>query len=462
MEGVETVEVRVRLSIARIMEIDIVGQTFTVEFQLEASWLDDSLAGKAADSESSEYDEYIIDVCATKWSQPDGVRILGSDKHFFSPMIRFRNSIELTEMEEWGQVFPKEKTGIVCYRMKTRGKFQQNMDLHSFPVDTQDLIIILSSGHEANTMNPSINEPTDRRYAFKRVELRQNLSGKYRSFANVRSFTFGNEYDLQEGIKFTQGVTAKDESASLRQYPTLSMAVVVTRKVGYWAFNVVLPLYLITSVSCASFAVPPEEVADRCSITMTMMLTTVAYKYLISDRLPTISYLTLIDQYVLVNMLLQVAFIIIIVVQGGIANTGNYAANSQPYQIRFVVFLTVIWTIFHVALVMGIWLWKLRRATVSSTVSNKLWVRALRPEANMHTLLLDLKTAQNFLFQRQSNHNPTLSKSLQKINSLLRNGASYGIGSTTIEDKCDEKLAVTIKRWVWREAGRQCTGEGIH
>jgi succinate dehydrogenase/fumarate reductase cytochrome b subunit len=456
---IETIEVRIRLSLSRIMEIDIVGQSFTVEFQLEASWLDAAFAGRQQLSSDDEYDEQVIDRMSTIWTQPDGLRVIGSDKKYFSPMILFRNSIELSDLEEWGQIFPRESFGIVCYRVKTRGKFQQCMDLHSFPLDTQDLKIVLTSGHEANSLNPSINEPTDKRYAYKRVELVQNLSGKYRSFTNSRNFTFGNEYEMQEGVKFVPGITAKDESASLRQYPTLSMAAVVHRKIGYWVYNVVIPLYLITAVSCASFAVPPEDVADRCSITMTMMLTTVAYKYLISDRLPTISYLTLIDLYVLVNMLLQVLFIVLIVVQAGIADVDSVPANSQPNQIRFVILLIVIWSLFHIILAVAVWIHKTRSGSNHAMMGNKLWVRALKKEATMQTLYEDFHAARHFLTHSTNHHGhgARMSSSLK----LMSKGVTFSMLDKLPHHELPTPgsgdagcgLALSIHHWNWADAG---------
>ena len=55
----------------------------------------------------------------------------------------------------------------------------------------------------------------------------------------------------------------------------------------------------MTSSSFASYGVKPEELSDRCSITVTSLLAMVAFKYIISSKLPDINYPTLIDYYVL-------------------------------------------------------------------------------------------------------------------------------------------------------------------
>ena len=50
---------------------------------------------------------------------------------------------------------------------------------------------------------------------------------------------------------------------------------------------------LIVLLSFTSFAVSPDEPADRLSVTLTLLLTAVAFKFVVSQSLPTISYLTL-------------------------------------------------------------------------------------------------------------------------------------------------------------------------
>ena len=70
----------------------------------------------------------------------------------------------------------------------------------------------------------------------------------------------------------------------------------VERRAGYWVFNVLQPLFIVTTSMFASYAFSPDEFSDRCSITLTTLLAMVAFKYVISEKLPNISYATLIDK----------------------------------------------------------------------------------------------------------------------------------------------------------------------
>lgn len=51
--------------------------------------------------------------------------------------------------------------------------------------------------------------------------------------------------------------------------------------------------FLIDMLSFCSFSVDVSEPSDRLSVTLTLLLTAVAFKFVVSQSLPTISYLTL-------------------------------------------------------------------------------------------------------------------------------------------------------------------------
>ena len=51
--------------------------------------------------------------------------------------------------------------------------------------------------------------------------------------------------------------------------------------------------FLIDILSFCSFSVDISSPSDRLSVTLTLLLTAVTFKFVVSQRLPTISYLTL-------------------------------------------------------------------------------------------------------------------------------------------------------------------------
>ena len=343
-------EVRIRITIRRVLAIDIPAQTFAAEFFIEASWLSKEEGIYAADVKPDD---------ANSNYEAGQMRIKGSDKNFFNPQLCFRNLVEWRGdgMSSWSAIYPtpEKKEAVVCFRVTGKAEFQEQMELENFPLDIQALSIKISSGFEAPAnLVDALNVRTDPSYKRPSVRLVPNCSPKYRSIVNLKNFVLSNEYDLHPTMKMTQSVTDSTESASGVQYSVLDASVCVTRRAGFWVMNVVFPIFLITLTNAASYTVPPTEVADRCSISLTLMLTTVAYKYIIADKLPAISYLTLIDKYVLLCLCIQVMFVLWYAIVGGIVINAEKAGNSgdpmfDPYRypLTSMFWSLVVWGGFH-------------------------------------------------------------------------------------------------------------------
>jgi hypothetical protein len=60
---------------------------------------------------------------------------------------------------------------------------------------------------------------------------------------------------------------------------------------------------MISLLSLLVFAVPEEDLADKISIVLTLLLTSVAFKFVIGDKLPRVNYTHFMDAFVSNNML---------------------------------------------------------------------------------------------------------------------------------------------------------------
>ena len=99
-----------------------------------------------------------------------------------------------------------------------------------------------------------------------------------------------------------------EESSGIR-YPYLDMSMRVKRYPWNWFFNCVLPLFIIQGSLISSYAIT-SGFQDRAGVSITLLLAIVAFKYVVSEKLPTISYLTLIDMYVLGSFLINAMVIL--------------------------------------------------------------------------------------------------------------------------------------------------------
>lgn len=73
----------------------------------------------------------------------------------------------------------------------------------------------------------------------------------------------------------------------------------VQRLAGFYIQNVVCMMFALSILSLSSFAVDINDNGSRISINVTLILTVVAFKFVLAGTLPKVPYNTLIDYYIL-------------------------------------------------------------------------------------------------------------------------------------------------------------------
>ena len=81
--------------------------------------------------------------------------------------------------------------------------------------------------------------------------------------------------------------------------PLLTYEFLLVRKNSWFVFNQMILMSVIASLSFVAYGVPLSDLADRCSITLSLLLTIVAQKLSLVDSLPKLSYLTFLDKYII-------------------------------------------------------------------------------------------------------------------------------------------------------------------
>eukprot|EP00966_Prymnesium_polylepis_P155907 3602469-Prymnesium_polylepis.1 len=73
-----------------------------------------------------------------------------------------------------------------------------------------------------------------------------------------------------------------------------------------------MPIFCVTSFSCACFFVPPSEAAMSSMLNLTLMLVLTIATYIkhVSDVVPKLSYQTLLDTYCVLSMLMLAAVVV--------------------------------------------------------------------------------------------------------------------------------------------------------
>ena len=109
-------------------------------------------------------------------------------------------------------------------------------------------------------------------------------------------------------------------------YPGLRFVLCVHRRPGYYIVNVVVPTGLIVLLCACQYQIAAEDVADRMSVSLTLLLTTIAFKLVTSSMLPAVAYLTLLDRYVSLCSLLNFLAVLAAAVAGNFVATFDRVA----------------------------------------------------------------------------------------------------------------------------------------
>ena len=327
-------EVRFRVKFYKIAKIDLLQHSFTTDFFIEASWVDDLLPRETKTLCS-----------ADRWEHQFPYRQVDDPSLRWTPRLQFTNKVKLWDREDWystyatdasGQLLPKSDGVVVCYKMRARGTFHTQFHIRDFPFDAQDLAIVFNScfhidraaaigltgttprprerprslsdcradsRSDADLMTPSSDTtgPNHRKY---NVRLVKNTNPKYASVVPTENnFFLGEEYYLDNAIHAYEKHSEPEMSSSGLEYPLLVVACRIQRKPHFFFMNAVLPMFLFVLLGFPTLLLDPSELSDRLGLILTLLLTATAYKTYIVSELPKLSYSTWLDRYMIVCIL---------------------------------------------------------------------------------------------------------------------------------------------------------------
>lgn len=299
----DPVTIDLRLFICSIESINTLRQELVCEFLLSANWLEKLNVCKVDDSGN------------VKWDA------------MWDPRIYFPNAVEMKSSLNKRIVSTDKLKGTVMiqWSYRVKGRFKCPFDITSFPFDDQVLRIHVSS-YWSNRI----------------IRFRQELSIGNNISSALANFADGGQWELQTYI--LSDVVQADyrcQSKEIRE-PLFQFHVHARRKYNYYLWNIAAMVNMISFLAFTSFAIDRSDIGKRLSVSLTLLLTVVAFKNFVSSILPKVSYLTLMDKYVLFN----VAFIFLVAIQNAIV--GRVAETNQAkYDLVFVFLSVVVYVLFQ-------------------------------------------------------------------------------------------------------------------
>eukprot|EP00505_MAST-04D_sp_SCG-Rhode-Island_P003884 Stramenopile-MAST_4_protein_3884 len=245
----------------KISEVNDVNYAFTCDFLLYSKWLAPELAN------GEQLDQLVDQTVTDKWH----------------PHFKFRNAIDESMEYERAWIHHISESGIpvVWKYQRHKGTFYQHFNLMKFPFDVQDLTVIIDSSLPSSAVTFVCRD-----------DVPPSFSG--------RAFQL-SEWEFLSPLTQSSILT----SPTGLRFPQFVLNLPVQRHYEFYIWNVIVIECFLVMLTLSSFALEPSALADRMSITLTLLLTQVAFKFAIDERIPKIPYLTVLDKYMLLGILLM-------------------------------------------------------------------------------------------------------------------------------------------------------------
>jgi hypothetical protein len=300
--GAGPTPVKIYLYLVDVFEVSGSDQAFNADVVLNAEWRDPSLAGK--------------------WKTVQSMKM----EDVWEPRLQVVNQRGTNALlPQRVEIHPD---GLVHYRQRWSGRFTARMDLRDFPLDRQRFHIqVVSLG-----------------YSRDEVELIPDLGGKRSGRAEELSIT-----DWRFG-------PARMENADFEPVPGVMPLAGVQliwdgkRQVGYYAVQVIFPLVMIVLMGWTALWIAPSMVPARVSVSVTTMLTLIAYRFALARFVPNLPYLTRFDYFTLGSTIL--IFLVLAVVA---ATTHLVGQNKAALAERIARWARLVFPVIFAAVFVLIW-----------------------------------------------------------------------------------------------------------
>jgi hypothetical protein len=219
------------------------------------------------------------------WKDPRLARNGGEGNAIYDLQEVWHPRVRVVNQQKAWQTFPEQvevsPDGDVVYRQRLWGTFAQPLRLHRFPFDEHTFQIqLVATGYQPH----EVNLVDDDRYVSSIVS---NLSLA--------------DWTVQDWKSVT---TPYSPAPGYPAYTSYTFSFQAKRLIGYYLFKVILPLGLIVMMSWIVFWIDPKESGIQISVSITSMLTLIAYRFMVGTMLPRVSYLTRLDYFILASTLL--------------------------------------------------------------------------------------------------------------------------------------------------------------
>jgi len=231
-----------------------------------------------------------------KWREPELDHITDQElQHInwdllWQPEVHIENVLGDNQGSIWQQgILNEEGQCWIVEKRKVKGVFAETLELQDFPFDVQDLTITLSTERTENQVK-LVQDPRDRSALIQQPFVQQQ---EWNLYDHIETKVLRTSAEIVRHEPYISG-----QHSSL-YHSAFSVTCRAGRRTGFFYWNIFLIMSFISCLAFATFSVQPKYVHNRLQLSFTLLLTSVAFKFVVNQSLPKISYLTYLDKYVL-------------------------------------------------------------------------------------------------------------------------------------------------------------------
>eukprot|EP00056_Hartaetosiga_gracilis_P019289 m.246969 g.246969 ORF g.246969 m.246969 type:complete len:281 (-) comp75641_c0_seq1:47-889(-) len=224
--------------------------------------------------------------------------------------------------------FKDAKTGRMKYTQRYEGTINIDMNLEKFPFDKTAVHICLGCEfYGGDKVILKIDDDWDRLTPVK---------------SKLRDWTL-----VPKQVVFEEKTSI---ATSTKSYSNVDYIIPISRKYMFYIYKVIVINLIMLIWSWVVFWMDHDAIGDRMSISITMFLASVAFVFVISDKLPKVEFLTVLDKmllFVFVSLFLSAveSFVVYVSLDNGNSTTASKNIELAA-RIGFPA-VTVLFFVFH-------------------------------------------------------------------------------------------------------------------
>ncbi|KAL4216646.1 hypothetical protein ACF0H5_024369 [Mactra antiquata] len=227
-----------------------------------------------------------------KWREPaldNNKEEITDFEQYWNPELSIQNIFSDPTEQLWHDVRYSGKGEAFVYEMRrVKGKFNETMELNDFPFDVQCISLVLST------------DLTEDSVEF--VEDTQELSSIY-----VDCFSDSQEWELHNFVELESFSISSQFTHARKNFPGILATCCVSRRAGFFSWNILVVVNLLSIFAFSTFAVKPELTPNRLQLSFILMLSAISFRFVANQNIPKVSYLTLLDRYLLTTLIFVAA-----------------------------------------------------------------------------------------------------------------------------------------------------------